>query len=191
MVICDLHRFLESGVTAKTKKSLEAFLVFGFGCILYIVEAACQKSDPEATFCTFHPFDMWTWADVDLILFLVKTSFDPSSSPFTDGPVCPVAFDLQSRVPSVVAKMGVRGLTSFLDALPAAWKEIEMKKPAAEVLLFVSESVVRLLCHEPDDECPPSPPHVIVSIPTCRTACTYNLTRPARKLGFGRVTAMS
>lgn len=28
--------------------------------------------------------------------------------------------------------MGVRGLTSFLDTLPAAWKEIEMKKPAGE-----------------------------------------------------------
>ena len=71
MVICDLHRFLESGVTAKTKKPLEAFLVFGFGCILYIVEAACKKVIQKQHFVHFI-LGMWTWADVDLILFLVN-----------------------------------------------------------------------------------------------------------------------
>jgi hypothetical protein len=30
--------------------------------------------------------------------------------------------------------MGVRGLTSFLDSLPAAWKDVEMKKPAGDAV---------------------------------------------------------
>ena len=34
--------------------------------------------------------------------------------------------------------MGVRGLTSFLDSLPAAWKDVEMKKPAGDAVRILA-----------------------------------------------------